>query len=90
MLWSLDVSSVGAAFGYLYTSLAAYKLGKGNLKITLFGIMGAIIGGVFILLLLVPVFSTSLNRDACITLFIWCIIGIFFKISTLKIDRKLG
>lgn len=84
VLWSLDVSSVGAAFGYLYTSLAAYKLGKGNLKITLFGIMGTIIGGVFILLLLVPVFSTSLNRDACITLFIWCIIGIFFKISTLK------
>ncbi|MCF2625526.1 APC family permease [Fusobacterium perfoetens] len=90
VLWSLDVSSVGAAMGYLYTSYAAYKLYHKEGKFSLCGIIGIVTGGVFVLLLLVPVFSTSLNSASYITLLVWCVLGAIFK-STIckKIDIKL-
>ena len=84
VLWALDVSSVGAAFGYLYTSYAAYKLYKSEKVFSICGILGIITGGVFVVLLLVPVFSTSLNTASYMTLFVWCIMGIFFKIAVSK------
>ena len=84
VLWALDVSSVGAAFGYLYTSYAAYKLYKSEKVFSICGILGIITGGVFVILLLVPVFSTSLNTASYMTLFVWCIMGIFFKIAVSK------
>ena len=90
VLWSLDVSSVGAAMGYLYTSYAAYKLYHKEGKFSLCGIIGIVTGGVFVLLLLVPVFSTSLNSASYITLLVWCVLGAIFKSAICKkIDIKL-
>lgn len=79
VLWSLDVSSVGAALGYLYTSYAAYKLFKAENRFSFCGVIGIITGAVFIMLLLVPVFSTSLNGASYMTLFVWCVMGVIFK-----------
>ncbi len=79
VLWSLDVSSVGAALGYLYTSYGAYSLHKKENRFSFFGIFGTAIGGIFLVLLLVPYFSTSLSYGSYATLFIWCIMGFIFK-----------
>ena len=75
VLWSLDVSSVGAALGYFYTSYAAFKLHKSEGRFSFCGIAGVLIGGIFAILLLIPVFSTSLNGASYMTLFIWCVMG---------------
>lgn len=81
VIWSLDVSSVGAALGYLYTSLSAFKLHRKEGRFSIYGVFGTIIGGVFVILLLVPKFSTSLTGASYITLFSWCILGIIFKLQ---------
>lgn len=89
VLWALDVSSVGASFGYMYTSFAAYKQHKEEGSFSFFGILGTVIGGVFALLLLVPKLSTSLSSASYVTLFIWCIMGAVFKyIVSRKLTKK--
>ena len=88
VLWSLDVSSVGAALGYLYTSLGAYLLHKKENRFSFFGIFGTIIGGIFLVLLLVPYFSTSLSYGSYATLFIWSMMGILFKYQRKLTSKK--
>lgn len=79
VVWSLDVSSVGAAFGYLYTSFAAFRLNKREKKFSFLGILGSLIGGVFIILLIIPGLPTSLTKASYITFFSWIILGIVFR-----------
>ena len=88
VLWSLDVSSVGAALGYLYTSLGAYLLHKKENKFSFFGIFGVVVGGIFLVLLLVPYFSTSLSYGSYATLFIWSVMGIIFKYQKKLTEEK--
>ncbi len=83
--WIVDMSSIGAAIGYGYTSLAAYKFAKieKNNQIKLTGIIGSIMALVFIVLLLVPIpmFNCSLGKEAYICLIIWIALGVIFYFS---------
>lgn len=89
--WIVDMSSVGAAIGYGYTSAAAFKYAKEaeNKKIVITGALGTVISIIFILLLLVPIkqFNCSLSRESYICLFIWSLMGVAFYVWTRKKDK---
>lgn len=78
VLWSLDVSSVGASIAYFYTSYTAFHFRDKN-KFPMFQVIGMLVGIIFTLLLLVPRSSISLTLPSYITLIIWIIIGVVFK-----------
>lgn len=84
--WIVDMSSLGAAIGYGYTSLAATKfaLSEKNTGIVFTGILGSIMALAFCILLLVPIplFGCSLGKESMICLIIWIIIGIIFYVTT--------
>ena len=87
--WIVDMSSIGAAIGYGYTSLAAFKYAKkeNNKGIMVTGIIGAVMALAFIVLLLVPIpmFNCSLGKESYICLIIWIIMGsIFYMVSKKK------
>ena len=86
--WIVDMSSLGAAIGYGYTSLAAMRIAKqtGNKGIMFTGLIGGIFGLFFVVLLLVPIplFNCSLGKESYICLIIWIIMGIIFYASTKK------
>ncbi len=89
--WIVDMSSIGAAIGYGYTSLAAYifarKENKKGLQFT--GILGTVLSLVFCILLLVPIpgINSSLGRESYICLVIWIVLGIVFYCVS-KIRRR--
>lgn len=84
--WIVDMSSLGAAIGYGYTSAAAAKYAKieGNKGIFVSGIAGTILAVVFAFLLLVPVpgLSCSLGKESYISLIVWVILGGVFYFSS--------
>ncbi len=86
--WIVDMSSIGAAIGYGYTSLAAYKFAKKekNKGIMVTGIIGAIMGLVFMVLLLVPIpmFNCSLGKESYVCLISWIVIGVLFYFTAKK------
>ena len=86
--WIVDMSSIGAAIGYGYTSLAAFKYAKKekNTGIMLTGVVGTIMALIFVILLLVPIpaFGTSLGTESNICLVIWIILGIIFYARSKK------
>lgn len=86
--WIVDMSSLGAAIGYGYTSAAAAKMAKkeGNHIILATGVIGTIMGILFCVLLLVPipVFNCSLGKESYICLLVWIILGAFFYKKAIK------
>ncbi|MCQ2478650.1 MAG: APC family permease [Clostridia bacterium] len=85
--WIVDMSSIGAAIGYTYTSIATYKTLKLTenehhpvLKVT--AILGFILGLVFIGLLIFPFSPTFLSKPSLICLLVWLILGIAFTLFT--------
>jgi len=78
LLWIVDMSSIGAAIGYLYTSLSAYVQAKkeGNKFIQGTGIFGGIAGVCFIMLLLVPGMPGAISLPSYIVLIIWSLLGV--------------
>ncbi len=86
--WIVDMSSIGAAIGYGYTSLAAYKFAKKekNTGIMATGIVGGIMALAFIVLLLVPIpiFNCSLGKESYICLVIWIVMGGAFYLLSKK------
>lgn len=84
--WIVDMSSLGAAIGYGYTSLAAIKYARkeGNQAVVVTGVIGALMGAMFCVLLLVPikVFGCSLGKESMICLVIWIVLGIIFYLTT--------
>ncbi len=86
--WIVDMSSIGAAIGYGYTSLAAYKFARKekNTGIMVTGIIGGIMALSFIVLLLVPIpmFNCSLGKESYICLVIWILMGSAFYLVTKK------
>ena len=92
--WIVDMSSIGAAIGYGYTSLAAYKFAKkeNNTWIMTTGIIGGIMGVLFIVLLLVPIpmFNCSLRKESYICLIAWILLGsAFYSYSSAK-KKRIG
>jgi len=87
--WIVDMSSIGAAIGFGYTSLAAFKFALNEKKkfIIIMGLLGVILSFVFAALLLVPIpmLNCSLGKESYICLVAWIILGlIFFSYSKIK------
>lgn len=85
--WIVGTSSVGAAIGYLYTSLASFKLyKKEHNKIYLLAVIGSFSGVIFLILLLFPRLNSSLSIPSTIILIIWSLIGYsFYRFYDLKV-----
>ena len=86
--WIVDMSSVGAAIGYGYTSSAALILAKKekNIAIMTSGIIGVVMSIIFVVLLLVPIsgLSCSLGIESYVCLAIWSFLGLVFYSSSHK------
>ncbi|MBQ2311740.1 MAG: APC family permease [Firmicutes bacterium] len=82
--WIVDMSSIGAAIGYGYTSLAAFKYAskEKNTGIMITGVLGTVMALFFMVLLLVPIpaFSTSLGKESYICLIVWIVLGALFHV----------
>ena len=91
--WIVDMSSVGAAIGYGYTSAAAarYAWKNGNKGTVITGIMGVIFAVIFGVLLLIPIpgLSCMLGKESYVALLLWIVIGgAFFIIAKDKKNRE--
>ena len=86
--WIVDMSSIGAAIGYGYTSLAAYRFAKkeANTEVMITGIIGSIMALIFMILLLIPipVFNCSLGKESYICFIIWIVMGVIFYVRSGK------
>ncbi|MBQ9273620.1 MAG: APC family permease [Succinivibrio sp.] len=88
--WIVDMSSVGAALAFGYTSAAAYMIScrerRPGLMIT--GALGTFLSVLFLVLLLVPLpgFNNSLRTPSYACLAIWCVLGVIF--NHLTYDRQ--
>ena len=84
--WIVDMSSVGAAIGYGYTSAAALKFAikKDNWVIMCTGGIGVLFSCLFLVLLLIPIdgFSCSLSIESYYCLVFWIILGIVFYFTS--------
>src|SRR5699024_5171354 len=82
LVWIVDMSSIGAAIGYGYTSAAAFKyaINEKNKWIMVTGLIGIIMSLFFVVLLLIPIpgLDCSLGKESYFCLVIWSILGIFF------------
>ena len=80
--WIVDMASLGAAVGYGYTSLVAFKYAKenGDTAIKITGLLGFIFAVLFAILLLVPIpyFNISLGKESYFFLLIWTVMGYYF------------
>ena len=86
--WIVDMSSIGAAIGYGYTSFAAFKYAKkeNNKGIMATGIIGGLMALVFMILLLVPIpmFGCSLGKQSYICLIAWILLGVGFYLYSAR------
>lgn len=88
--WIVDMASLGAAVGYAYTSLVAYKYATDNddtiVKVT--GLSGFAFAVLFAILLLVPIpyFNISLGRESYFFLLVWTVMGYYFYRSRKEHD----
>lgn len=89
--WIVNMSSLGAAVGYGYTSAAAVRFAFKEKKsaIVFTGILGVLFSVVFGLLLLVPVegLDSSLGKESYLCLVIWIVLGVSFYFYSEK-NRK--
>jgi amino acid transporter len=80
--WIVDMSSIGAAIGYGYTSLAAFRFARRekNAGIMATGLIGTFFGVAFAVLLLVPIrtFHCSLGKESYFCLLAWMVLGVVF------------
>ena len=93
--WPIDVSSIGAAMAYGYTSIAAFKafgsVGKGKIFwMKASGLAGAVIAVLLCLLLLVPNYAlgSSLSPESYLLLAIWCLLGFVIYRRAFRDDTK--
>lgn len=87
LLWVVDMSSIGAAIGFCYTSLAALKLAyiKKNFFIITTGFLGCIFSLCFIYILLIPIGGIGgLSHESYIALLLWTILGFIFYFNKAK------
>ena len=80
--WPVDVSNLGAAVAYGYTSAAAFALsrketGRAAFAGMAFGIVGVAMAVTFCLLILVPnyISGDSLAAESYLVLAVWCLAG---------------
>lgn len=80
LLWIVDMTSVGAAIVFGYTTASAAILAKkqGNTRNMVFGIVGCIFSIFFLSLLVIPGMPGYLSFQSRVALFVWIFIGIAF------------
>lgn len=80
--WLVEMSSLGAAIGYGYTSLAVFKMARAEQHRGMMatGVLGTMVSFIFIVLLLIPLpgVDTSLSIESYICLAVWLLLGIVF------------
>ena len=90
--WIVDMSSLGAAIGYGYTSITAMIRARkeSRYSIVISGALGTVLSCVFVVLLLVPIpfLDCSLGFESYVCLVIWVILGIVFYVKARKAYRK--
>lgn len=86
--WIVNMSSLGAAVGYGYTSAAAVKFAKNekNSSIVFTGVLGMLFSILFGLLLLIPIkgLDSSLGKESFVSLGIWIVLGVVFYLTSIK------
>ncbi len=91
--WIVDMSSVGAAIGFGYTSIVTFitlkKTNDRNIRVAITSILGSVISLIFIMLLFVPGMPGYLGIEARICLSIWIAIGVVFYLlgKRRKLDK---
>lgn len=80
LIWIVDMTSVGAAIVFAYTTASAAITGKrnGDRKYTVFGVLGCIFSLFFLSLLVIPGMPGYLSFQSRVVLLIWILIGIVF------------
>lgn len=95
LVWVVNMSAVGVAIGFAYTSVALSRLAvcEKNYQSLLLGVMGMICSAAFITLLLVPIkgLSCSLVVEEYCALMFWIALGVvFYIIGMRRSGRVLG
>ena len=80
LLWIVDMTSVGAAIVFAYTTASAAIIGykNGSRKYTIFGIIGCLFSLFFLSLLVIPGMPGYLSFQSRVVLLIWILIGVVF------------
>ncbi|MBQ7487658.1 MAG: amino acid permease, partial [Clostridia bacterium] len=87
--WHVDISNIGIAIAFGYTSACAFKFAEKSLvKVT--GVLGIIISIGLSAMLLVMRYNagTILSEEAYLVLALWCILGFIFFRILLKRDES--
>jgi amino acid transporter len=89
--WVVDMASVGIAFGYGYTCLAALKHTKSDIgeKARWTHAAGFLVSCFFMVLMVVPGMPAFLSAPCWIALVLWMIAGIVFYISMKKHNKNI-
>lgn len=91
--WVVDMSSIGAAIGYGYTSMATYRTLKASPEdkrplLKALSVVGSVFALIFVGLLLIPGMPSYLAFESRICLLIWCVLGIIFYLKTKPLASK--
>lgn len=86
LLWIVDMTSVGAAIVFAYTTASAAILARknGNRKYVIFGIIGCIFSLFFLSLLIIPGMPGYLSVESRIVLLVWILMGFIFYFAIRK------
>lgn len=81
--WIVDMSSIGAAIGYGYTCMAAYRTLKNSPEdkkplLRVLSAVGSVLSFIFVLLLVIPGMPSYLSAESRVCLVVWIILGIIF------------
>lgn len=81
--WVVDMTCVGAAMGFIYTSACAYKYAKKEKenRQTMFSFLGILLSSIFFVEAFVPTMPGFLSLPSFIILGIWIIMGIIMAIA---------
>ena len=80
LIWIVDMTSVGAAIVFAYTTASAAIMGKrnGDIRNMVFGIVGCLFSLFFLSLLIIPGMPGFLTFQSRVVLFVWIFIGFAF------------
>ena len=88
IVWVVDMSAVGTAFGYAYTSVAAYAVaraaGRDGRVDAGFAIGGALLSASFVLLLCLPGAPAFMATPSWIAMGVWVALGAAFYLSRVR------
>ena len=86
LLWIVDMTSVGAAIVFAYTTASAAIMAKrhGHWGQVVIGIVGCIFSLFFLALLLIPGMPGYLAFQSRVILVVWIVIGFLFYLNIRK------